>query len=111
MNSNQILNNANCELTVVCGRNWDDFDKTEEDGIKFCNHCQQAVFLTRTSAEVRIAAEKGLCVYIVPMSEAWESGQLFEVSRERIRAIEAKALRKMQRGHLTGQVKIRDSED
>ncbi len=110
MDSNQILNNANCKLKVVCHRNWDDFEKTEEDGIKFCNHCKQAVFLTRTSAEVRIAAEKGLCVYIVPMSEAWDSGQLFDISRERIRAIEAKALRKMKSGHLTGQVIIRDAD-
>lgn len=110
MTPNQILNNAKCELTVVCGRNWDEFVDTEEDGIKFCNHCQQAVFLTRTSAEVRIAAEKGLCVYIVPMSDAWENLQLFDISREQIRAIEAKALRKMKRGPLTGQVKIRDAD-
>lgn len=110
MTPNQILNNAKCELTVVCGRNWDEFVDTEEDGIKFCNHCQQAVFLTRTSAEVRIAAEKGLCVYIVPMSEAWEGGRVFDISRADLRAAEAKALQRIKSGPLTGQVKIRDQD-
>jgi hypothetical protein len=98
MNANQILKSANCELTVVCGRNWDDFDKTEEDGIKFCNHCKQAVFLTRTSAEVRIAAEKGLCVYIVPMSEAWEGSRVLDITRADLRAAEAKALQRIKVG-------------
>lgn len=110
MDAKQFLEHSNCQLAVVCGRNWDDFDKTEEDGIKFCNHCKQAVFLTRTSAEVRIAAEKGLCVYVVPMSEAWEEGRVLDISRADLRAAEAKVLQRITSEHIKGQIRTRDKD-
>ena len=100
MSVEKILNSAGCEMEVVCGKRWEELDVTEEDGIHFCNDCKKLVFYTETSAELRLAAERGLCVYIVPGSSAARMREPvpemnFEISRERIREIEAKALKRM----------------
>lgn len=55
-------------------------------------------FYTTTPAELRLAAERKFCVYIVPNSsasvaKAKQPTRQFNVSRERIRNIDAKALR------------------
>ena len=97
METYEILKAANCQMEVVCGRQWADLDATEEDGIRFCKDCEQAIFLATTPAELRVAAEKGVCVYIVPNSlAAKKRTQLkFEIKRESIRKIEPKELRKL----------------
>ena len=101
MNARKLLNAAGCDMKVLCQRNWYEFEQTDVEGIRFCKHCKKSVFYTQTPAELRKAAEKGLCVYVVPDSAAdklddlEQIGVLFDVSRERIRQIEAKTLKRM----------------
>jgi len=95
MDINSILKQANCEMQVICGKQWPQLIETEEDGIRFCGDCKKLVFYTKTSAELRIAAEKGVCVYIAPESNA-------EKANNRIRQIEKKALDKLKSGRLMG---------
>ena len=101
MNTNQLLKAAECEMKVVCGKKWTELNATEQDGIRFCVDCKKLVFYTETAAELKVAAEKGLCVYIVPDSSAEQAENFnqfvknYEPTRERIRQIEAKALRKL----------------
>jgi hypothetical protein len=97
METHEILKAAGCQMQVVCGKQWDELITTEEEGIRFCSDCKQAIFRTATPAELRVAAEKGVCVYIVPDSAAAnERNQIkFKITRERIRKIEAKALKRL----------------
>jgi hypothetical protein len=100
MESQDLLDAASCKMKVVCGKQWDELEKTDEPGIRFCSKCKQAIFYTTTSAELRIAAEKKVCVYIVSGSQA-DQRQLIdhinfpEITREQLRKIEAKALRRL----------------
>jgi hypothetical protein len=96
----EILDKAGCDMKVVCDKKWTDLLKTGVDGIRFCADCKKSVFYTNTPAELRLAAERKLCVYIVPNSSASmpkikQSIKQFDISRERIGATEAKALRRM----------------
>jgi hypothetical protein len=100
METFEMLDKAGCDMEVVCDKKWNDLTKTDVDGIRFCADCKKSVFYTTTPAELRIAAERKLCVYIVPDSSASvaksrQPFKQFDVSRERIREIEAKALRRM----------------
>jgi hypothetical protein len=94
----EMLEKAGCDMKVVCDKKWTDLLRTDVDGIRFCADCKQSVFYTTTPAELRLAAERKLCVYILPDSSASmvktkKLVKQFDVSRERIKAIEAKALR------------------
>lgn len=97
METQELLDAASCNMKVVCGKKWDELEETDEPGIRFCSKCKQAIFYTTTSAELRIAAEKQVCVYIVADSQA-DQCQIIdhinfpEITRERLRKIEAKAL-------------------
>ena len=111
METFEMLDSAGCDMEVVCEKKWTDLLKTDVDGIRFCIDCKTSVFYTKTATELRLAAERGLCVYIEPDSSASmaRNKQLFkqfDVSRERIRAIEAKALRRM-KGPTLGAVIIK----
>ena len=103
MNAIKLLKGAGCEMKVVCGKQWTELNITEQDGIRFCGDCKKLVFYTKTAAELKVAARKGLCVYIVPDTSAErvdkfdEFTKKFLPTRERIRQIEAKALRQMNR--------------
>jgi len=70
MTTNRLLKAADCEMKVVCGKQWTELNATEEEGIRFCGDCKKLVFYTKTAAELKVAAEKGLCVYIVPETSA-----------------------------------------
>lgn len=105
MDTHEILKAADCRMEVVCKKVWSDLDETDEEGIRFCRDCKQAIFYTSTPAEVRVAAEKGYCVYIVPDSAA-DQRRRFDITRERIREIEAKALKRLN-GPTLGVPKIR----
>ncbi len=86
MTPKDLLNAANCEMKVICGRDWDEFEETELEGVRFCTGCKKAVFYTRTIQELKVAAEKQLCVYLA------DSFDLETYQRnERIKAIEAAA--------------------
>jgi hypothetical protein len=100
METFEILDKAGCDMEVVCDKKWTDLLETEVDGIRFCADCKKSVFYTTTPAELRLATERKLCVYIAPDSSASmaKNKQLFkqvDVSRERIREIEVKALRRL----------------
>ena len=103
MTTNKLLQVANCEMKVVCGKQWTELNATDQDGIRFCGDCKKLVFYTKTAAELKVAAEKGLCVYIVPDTSAERADNFnglarnFVPTRERIRQIEAKALSRMNR--------------
>ncbi len=112
MATNKLLDAANCEMKVVCGKRWTDLYATEQDGIRFCNDCKKLVFYTKTAVELKVASEKQLCVYIVPDTSAEQSEDFyalvkdFVVTRDRIRKIEAKAISRINRP-LMGHVIIR----
>ena len=97
MSPKKMLKAAGCEMKVICGRNWDEFEETELDGVRFCTGCEKAVFYTRTIEELKIAAKKELCVYIAP-----EFYSQPDFVGERIKAIEAKAIANI--GKLTGSI-------
>jgi hypothetical protein len=100
METQELLDAANCEMKVVCGIKWSELEPTDEPGIRFCGKCKQLIFYTSTVAELRIAAEKKFCVYIAPGSHAdstrpVEHINFPDLTRKRIRKIEAKALRRL----------------
>ena len=107
----EILDKAGCDMEVVCDKKWIDLLETDVDGIRFCSDCKKSVFYTTTPAELRLAAERKLCVYIVPNSPASRAKneqptRQFNVSRENVKEIEAKALSSI-RGPLLGSVIIK----
>lgn len=116
MPANRLLKAADCKMNVVCGKQWTELNATELDGIRFCGDCKKLVFYTQTAAELKVAAKKGLCVYIVPESIAEsadsfsEHAKDFVATRERIRQIQEKALRRMKRP-LMGHAIIRQDPD
>lgn len=96
----KMLQKADCEMKLVCSKKWNELAATELDGVRFCSDCKKAVFYAATAAELRVAAERGLCVYIDPGSTAREVHDLDQlcipqVTRERLKQIEAKALRRL----------------
>ena len=104
MSPKRLLKQAGCEMKVICGRDWDEFEKTEREGVRFCSGCEKEVFYTRSREELIIAAKKGLCVYIDPGFDITRpmSDEEREASR---RAIEAKAIANMYR--VTGSVALK----
>ena len=109
MTAKKLLKQAKCKMEVICNKDWTQLAETEQEGIRFCGDCKKLVFYTQTASELRLAAEKGLCVFIVPKSTAAEASDLAKKesieSKERIRQIEMKALARMKRG-LTGSAKL-----
>ena len=105
-----LIKEADCEMKVVCGKQWTELNATEEEGIRFCGDCKKLVFYTKTAAELKVAAEKGLCVYIVPETSAERADNFnslaknFVPTRERVTPVESKDLSQMSRrlmGHVT----------
>jgi hypothetical protein len=116
MSSDEFLKKAGCVMRVVCGKKWTDLNETKEDKIRFCGDCGKSVFYTQNSDELKFAASNGLCVYIDAESDLERSTlsdkfQQFEIKRERIRKIEAKALARLHSGPLMGSVIINDESD
>jgi hypothetical protein len=100
MDTQEMLDSAKCDMEVVCQKRWQELDATDEEGIRYCGDCRQLVFYTETPTELRIAAERGLCVYIVPESKAQVERDLLlfqppALTPERLRKIEAKALKRL----------------
>ncbi len=100
METFEMLGKAGCEMEVICDKKWNDLLETEVYGIRFCTDCKKSVFYTTTPAELRLAAERKLCVYIeshslASMTKTGKLARQSEIPRERIKQIEAKALRRM----------------
>jgi len=104
MSPKELLKQAGCKMKVICGRSWDEFEKTESDGVRFCGGCKKEVFYTQSREALLVAAKKGLCVYIAPGFDIFEP-ESAEAREARIRAIEDKALASM--GRVTGAVALR----
>ena len=103
MSKKDIFSEAKCEMEVLCDKNWDDLNPTEEDGIRFCKDCKKLVFYTQTAAELEIAAEKKLCVYVVPESGAHQLQKMLK----RRQSDAAKMRREMIAKPLLGSVKLK----
>jgi len=102
METFELLDKVGCDMEVICDKKWIDLFETEVDGIRFCADCKKSVFYTTTPAELRLAADRKLCVYIEPnslasMTKTGKPARQSEITRERIKQIEAKALRRMKR--------------
>lgn len=100
MEAFDILNKAGCEMKLICKKKWIDLLETEIDGIRFCTDCKKSVFYTTTSAELRVAAERNLCVYIPPsnlasMAKARKYARQSDLVRDRIKQLEVKTLRRL----------------
>lgn len=108
MSPSSELSLAKCTIQVVCDRSWSDFHVTELSGARFCDHCEKLVFYASNHAEVRIAAEKNLCVYIPASSNFDNSLKLLQLTRQGIRNAEAQVLKNLKQG-LIGQVVVRSS--
>ncbi len=85
---------------LVCAKRWHELLETEEDGIRFCQDCMRLIFHARTTAELRIAARRGFCVYMNPevtaMHESEQRVMLFSaIIRQKIARTEVKALRRL----------------
>jgi len=112
MTKNKLFDAADCKMKVVCGKQWTDLNATEQEGIRFCSECKKLVFYTTTAAELKVAAEKNLCVYIVPDTSAEQTENFnsfvknFVPTLQRIRRIEAKVLSRIKKP-LMGHVIIR----
>jgi len=106
-----FLKKSGCEMTVVCGKTWEQLSSTEDNGRRYCADCKKDVFLVSTPTELRRAARQERCVYInptpaQPIEPFTDAPIKFRVSRERIREIEKKALEKMKQPFL-GAVRLR----
>lgn len=66
MEIEDFLDDVSCEVQVLCGKNWEELDVTEENGIRFCGECKKLVFYAINSTELKIAAQRKLCVYFQP---------------------------------------------
>ena len=111
MNTTEFLNKAGCKLEVICDKGWEELLATDENGIRYCGDCRQLVFYTSTTAELRAAAKRKLCVYLAPeirKSTAKDriSDPRAEVTIERIRQLERKALSRL-KGPTLGSAIIR----
>jgi hypothetical protein len=111
MNTTEFLNKAGCKLEVICDKGWNDLVETDENGIRYCGDCRQLVFYTTTTAELRVAAKRKLCVYLAPeirrnTARNWRPDQRPEVTIERIRELERNALSRL-KGPTLGSAIIR----
>ena len=86
MNTQTVLKRAGCKLRIICDQKWNEFEKTEEANIRFCNLCKRLVFYTTTSDQLRSLAKAGQCAYIVPGSPVDEDDRQFALVSARIRA-------------------------
>ncbi len=111
MNTTEFLEKAGCKFEVVCDKGWNDLVETDETGVRYCGDCRQLVFYTTTTAELRVAAKRRLCVYLSPeicmnMAKDWNPDQRSEVTVERVRELERKALSRL-KGPTLGSAIIR----
>ena len=54
----------NCGLGVMhCGKQWDDFEKTDNSNIRFCSLCRKRIFLFQSAAHVNQLLKNQHVVY------------------------------------------------
>lgn len=42
------LGDIRCRFKFICAREWQDLESTEADDVRYCNHCEQSVYLAKT---------------------------------------------------------------
>lgn len=52
-----------CRFKFICSRKWQDLENTESEDVKFCNHCEQSVYLAKTMEDFDQFAEEKKCTY------------------------------------------------
>ena len=55
---------TNCEFTYKCPLDWNSFDETDEDSVRFCNECSKKVFRIFSPHDLYEHALKGDCVVL-----------------------------------------------
>lgn len=98
MRSSSGGSSEKCSMEVVCDRSWSDLHVTELSGARFCEQCEKLVFYARNQAEIKVAAERNLCVYISPGRNLESSLKVLHITRQRIRRAEAQTLLSMKKG-------------
>ena len=73
MEFKDLLDDVGCEVQVLCGKSWEELDATEENGIRFCGECKKLVFYAKNPTELKIAAQRKLCVYFEPAAHLDEA--------------------------------------
>src|ERR1044071_6851142 len=53
---------VNCEFEYECPLKWEDFKKSADENIRFCNSCQKNVYFVDTQTELNKLAGEGKCV-------------------------------------------------
>ncbi len=83
MQIKDFLDDFGCEVQVLCGKSWEELDATEENGIRFCGECKKLVFYAKNPTELKIAAQRNLCVYFQPAAHLGESNPTTENMKHR----------------------------
>ena len=53
-----------------CAESWENLNETADENIRHCSLCEKNVHLVRNPGEFAANAEKGNCVYAVPLKLA-----------------------------------------
>jgi hypothetical protein len=62
----------NCKFAFKCTETWDALERTEEDGVRYCNACERTVTFIRSQADQESAAAQGKCVAAYVRSEGFD---------------------------------------
>jgi hypothetical protein len=53
---------SKCDLRTRCEKKWEELAKTDDDLVRYCEHCDKNVFALRTREELSVASAVGRCV-------------------------------------------------
>lgn len=65
-----------CKLTFICDKKWEELEETGYTKMKFCDKCEEYVFLIKDEQEYEENKKRGRCV-------AFADDYLFEDEEER----------------------------
>jgi hypothetical protein len=68
MNDNRYTSvGSQCNISIeICPNEWDQFEPTEDVKTRFCNHCENKVYLCSTEEEAVAHAKERHCIAIMP---------------------------------------------
>ncbi|MDH5300131.1 MAG: hypothetical protein OEW58_02070 [Gammaproteobacteria bacterium] len=72
-----------CEFSFKCPKLWQNLDETDDPAVRYCNSCQQQVYLCVGREELRDALNKGYCVAL-PDEDNYVLGELASVDFDNI---------------------------
>jgi hypothetical protein len=109
MEIKDLFDDVGCELQVLCGKNWEELDATEENGIRFCGECKKLVFYAKNPTELKIAAQRNLCVYFQPATHLDQFDQTMEnIKHKKILAMDRILKSNLFIKQFTGSIKLKD---